>query len=152
MLAYAGSVSIERTWRSNGQDVNRKVKFSDISNIGKALDDGWVITFPQGTTTPFKPVRKGTAFLIKQYKPIVVPIVIDGFRRSFDKKGLRVKKKNILQSFTIKKPLDIDYENDSTEDIVNQIAHAIEQHESFLKVIPQDELNKVNELNKKREF
>jgi 1-acyl-sn-glycerol-3-phosphate acyltransferase len=152
MLAYAGSVSIERTWRSNGQDVNRKVKFIDISNIGKALDDGWVITFPQGTTTPFKPVRKGTAFLIKQYKPIVVPIVIDGFRRSFDKKGLRVKKKNILQSFTIKKPLDIDYENDSTEDIVNQIAHAIEQHESFLKVIPQDELNKVNELNKKREF
>ena len=152
MLAYAGSVSIERTWRSNGQDVNRKVKFSDISNIGKALDDGWVITFPQGTTTPFKPVRKGTAFLIKQYKPIVVPIVIDGFRRSFDKKGLRVKKKNILQSFTIKKPLDIDYENDSTEDIVNQIAHAIEQHESFLKVIPQNELNKLNELNKKREF
>lgn len=133
-------------------DINRKVKFSDISNIGKALDDGWVITFPQGTTTPFKPVRKGTAFLIKQYKPIVVPIVIDGFRRSFDKKGLRVKKKNILQSFTIKKPLDIDYENDSTEDIVNQIAHAIEQHESFLKVIPQNELNKVNELNKKREF
>ena len=57
-----------------------------------------------------------------------------------------------MQSFTIKKPLDIDYENDSTEDIVNQIAHAIEQHESFLKVIPQNELNKVNELNKKREF
>jgi hypothetical protein len=57
-----------------------------------------------------------------------------------------------LQSFTIKKPLNIDYENDSTEDIVNQIAHAIEQHESFLKVIPQNELNKVNELNKKREF
>ena len=55
MLAYAGSVSIERTWRSNGEDVNRKVKFSDISNIGKALNDGWVITFPQGTTTPFKP-------------------------------------------------------------------------------------------------
>ena len=152
MLAYAGSVSIERTWRSNGQDVNRKVKFSDISNIGKALDDGWVITFPQGTTTPFKPVRKGTAFLIKQYKPIVVPIVIDGFRRSFDKKGLRVKKKNILQSFTIKKPLDIDYENDSTEDIVNQIAHAIEQHESFLKVIPQNELSSETELNKEREF
>ena len=28
----------------------------------------------------------------------------------------------------------------------------LEQHESFLKVIPQNELNKVNELNKKREF
>ncbi len=51
-----------------------------------------VITFPQGTTKSFKPVRKGTAHIIKQYKPIVVPIVIDGFRRSFDRKGLRTKK------------------------------------------------------------
>ena len=152
ILAYAGSVSIERTWRSNGEDVNRKVKFSDISNIGKALDDGWVITFPQGTTTPFKPVRKGTAFLIKQYKPVVVPIVIDGFRRSFDKKGLRVKKKNILQTMTIKKPLKIDYDKESTDEIINKIAHSIEQHETFLKVIPQKELKKENELNKKREF
>ena len=64
ILAYAGSVSIERTWRSKGEDIKRGVKFSDISNIGKALNDGWVITFPQGTTTPFKPIRKGTAHLI----------------------------------------------------------------------------------------
>ena len=84
IMAYAGSVSIERTWRSKGEDVKRQVKMSDISKIGTALNDGWVITFPQGTTTPFKPIRKGTAFIIKQYKPIVIPIVIDGFRRSFD--------------------------------------------------------------------
>ena len=152
ILAYAGSVSIERTWRSNGEDVNRKVKFSDISNIGVALNDGWVITFPQGTTTPFKPVRKGTAFLIKKYKPIVVPIVIDGFRRAYDKKGLRVKKKNILQTMTIKKPLDIDFENDSTDDIISKVGFSIEQDKSFLKVISQTELTKQNELNKKREF
>ena len=152
ILAYAGSVSIERTWRSNGEDVNRKVKFSDISNIGVALNDGWVITFPQGTTTPFKPVRKGTAFLIKKYKPIVVPIVIDGFRRAYDKKGLRVKKKNILQTMTIKKPLDIDFEIDSTDDIISKVGFSIEQDKSFLKVIPQTELTKENELNKKREF
>ena len=114
ILAYAGSVSIERTWRSKGEDVKRQVKMSDISKIGTALDDGWVITFPQGTTTPFKPIRKGTAFIIKKYKPIVIPIVIDGFRRSFDKKGLRIKKKNILQSMEIKEALDIDYDNDST--------------------------------------
>ena len=39
-----------------------------------------------GTTTPFKPVRKGTAFLIKQYKPVVVPIVIDGLEDRLIKK------------------------------------------------------------------
>ena len=107
---------------------------SDVENIGIALADGWVITFPQGTTSPWKPIRKGTAHLIKQYKPIVVPIVIDGFRRSFDKKGINIKKKGIQQSMIIKPPLQIDYENDTVEQIVAQIEMAIEQHESFLKV------------------
>ena len=134
ILAYAGSVSIERTWRSEGKNIKRKVRFSDISNIGKALDDGWAITFPQGTTTPFKPLRKGTAFLIKQFKPVVVPIVIDGFRRSFDKRGLRIKKKNVIQKMKIKKPIRIDYENDTTDEIINKIAFSIEQHSSFSKV------------------
>ncbi|MBD3862447.1 MAG: 1-acyl-sn-glycerol-3-phosphate acyltransferase [Olleya marilimosa] len=152
IFAYTGSISIERTWRSEGKDVNRQVKMSDISAIKKALDDGWVVTFPQGTTTPFKPIRKGTAHIIKRHKPIVVPIVIDGFRRSFDKKGLRIKKKNVYQSFEIKEPLKIDYENDSIADIVEQIEYAIEQHPSFLKVIPQEELLAQEELNKQREF
>ncbi len=152
ILAYVGSISIERTWRAKGEDVNRQVKMSDISNISKALDDGWVITFPQGTTTPFKPIRKGTAHIIKRYKPIVVPIVIDGFRRSFDKKGLRIKKKNIMQSFEIKQPLEIDYENESIASIVEKIEYAIEQHPSFLKVIPQAELALQEELNKKRKW
>tara|TARA_B100000131_G_scaffold225733_1_gene217334 strand:- start:53 stop:850 length:798 start_codon:yes stop_codon:yes gene_type:complete len=150
IMAYAGSVSIERTWRSDGQEINRQVKMSDVSKIGIALNDGWVITFPQGTTTPFKPIRKGTAFIIKKYKPIVIPIVIDGFRRSFDKKGIRIKKKNILQSMEIKSPLKIDYENDSTEEIVKKIEFAIEQHPSFLKVISEEDLKIQQELNTKR--
>lgn len=153
IFAYAGSVSIDRTWRSNGKNVNRQVKNSDISNIGKALKDGWVITFPQGTTTAFKPIRRGTAHIIKTYKPTVVPIVIDGFRRSFDKKGLVIKKRNVLQSMVIKEPLDIDYENEEVNDIVEKIQFAIEQHPSFLKVISVAEYAKQEEeLNKKREF
>ncbi|MBT8258058.1 MAG: 1-acyl-sn-glycerol-3-phosphate acyltransferase [Bacteroidia bacterium] len=152
IMAYAGSISIDRTWRAAGKNVNRQVKMSDISNIKKALDDGWVITFPQGTTTPFKPIRKGTAHIIKQYKPIVVPIVIDGFRRSFDKKGLRIKKKNILQSMEVKAPLEIDYENESIQSIVEKIEYAIEQHPSFLKVVSKEELHEKEELNKQREW
>lgn len=150
ILAYAGSISIDRTWRAAGKDVNRQVKMSDITNIKKALDDGWVITFPQGTTTPFKPIRKGTAHIIKHYKPIVVPIVIDGFRRSFDKKGLRIKKKNILQTFEIKEPLQIDYDNETIPEIVEKIEYAIEQHPSFLKVVSKEELAEREELNKQR--
>jgi 1-acyl-sn-glycerol-3-phosphate acyltransferase len=152
ILAYAGSISIERTWRAAGKDVNRQVKMSDISNIGKALDDGWVITFPQGTTTPFKPMRKGTAHIIKKYKPVVIPIVIDGFRRSFDKKGLMIKKKGILQSMVIKPPLEIDYQNESPEEIIKKIQYAIEQHSSFLKVLSPDEIEEQEKLNKQREW
>ena len=153
IMAYAGSISIERTWREKGKDVKKQVKMSDVSNITKALEDGWVITFPQGTTTPFKPIRRGTAHIIRENKPIVIPVVIDGFRRSFDKKGLIIKKRGILQSMVIKKPLEIDYEKDSIDDIVKMIEFAIEQHPSFLKVNQVEEYHKSETaLNKKREF
>lgn len=152
ILAYAGSISVERTWRAEGKDVNRQVKMSDISNIGKALDDGWVITFPQGTTTPWKPLRKGTAHIIKKYKPIVVPVVIDGFRRSFDKKGLRIKKKGILQSMVIKEPLDIDYDDESFDSIIEKLGHAIEQDPSYLKVISKADLKALEEENRLRKW
>ena len=154
ILSYVGSISVERTWRAGGKDVEekREVNPNDTENIRIALEDGWVITFPQGTTKSFKPVRKGTAHIIKQYKPIVVPIVIDGFRRSFDKKGLRLKKKNILQSFIIKEPLVIDYDNETIEEIVEKIEYAIEQHPSFLKVIPAEEIEENERLHKLRKY
>lgn len=152
ILAYAGAITVSRTWREKGKEIDREVNLKDTENIGIALDDGWVITFPQGTTKPWKPIRKGTAHIIKNYKPIVVPIVIDGFRRSFDKKGLRIKKRGILQSFEIKEPLVIDYENDSIEKIVEQLEYAIEQHPSFLKVIPTEEIEAEEELNKTRKW
>lgn len=152
ILAYTGSISIERTWREKGKEVNKQVKMSDVSNITKALNDGWVITFPQGTTKPWKPIRRGTAHIIKKNQPIVVPIVIDGFRRSFDKKGIRIKKRGILQTMEIKKPLEIDYENETVHDIVEKLEYAIEQHPSFLKVIPSQEIQSQEELNKEREW
>ena len=152
LMAYAGAITVERTWREKGKEVQRDVNLSDTENIGIALDDGWVITFPQGTTKPFKPIRKGTAHIIKKYKPIVIPIVIDGFRRSFDKKGIMIKKRGILQSFQIKEPLVIDYENESIEEIVEKLEYAIEQHPSFLKVLSQEELEAMEELNKERQW
>ena len=82
----------------------------------------------------------------------MIPIVIDGFRRSFDKKGLMIKKKGILQSMIIKEPLQIDYEKDSVEDILEQIQHAIEQHKSFLKVIPKEEIEAQEKLNQLRKW
>ncbi|MGA1030335.1 MAG: lysophospholipid acyltransferase family protein [Flavobacteriaceae bacterium] len=152
ILAYAGSVSIERTWREAGKDIKRPVKMSDVKNIGTALHDGWVISFPQGTTRPFQPVRRGTAHIIKTHKPIVIPIVIDGFRRSFDKKGLLIKKRGILQSMVIKPPMEIDYDQETPDAIIEKIQYAIEQHPSFLKVIPKEELEAQRQLDKQRRW
>ena len=61
--------------------------------------------------------------------------------------------RGILQSMVIKKPMDIDYENDTVEQIVEKLQFAIEQHPSFLKVTKEDDYYKSEkELNKKREF
>ena len=127
ILSYAGSIPIERTWRDGGKDVVRSVNKVNIKAINSALEDGWVITFPQGTTKPWMPVRKGTAHIIKTNRPIVIPIVIDGFRRSFDRKGLYLKKRGVNQKLEVKPPLDIDYDNDTLDNIVQKIGESIEQ-------------------------
>ena len=127
ILSYAGSIPIERTWRDGGKDVVRSVNKVNIKAINSALKDGWVITFPQGTTKPWMPVRKGTAHIIKTNRPVVIPIVIDGFRRSFDRKGLYLKKRGVNQKLEVKPPLDIDYDNDTLDSIVQKIGESIEQ-------------------------
>ena len=127
ILSYTGAISISRTWRNKNENIDRPVNLDDVGNISKALKNGWLITFPQGTTKPFSPIRKGTAHIIMNNKPIVVPIIIDGFRRSFDKTGLRIKKKGIQQSIRIMDPVKFDYKKDSIETITEKIATSIGQ-------------------------
>jgi 1-acyl-sn-glycerol-3-phosphate acyltransferase len=126
LLALAGSISIKRTWRAAGKTVDRGVDPRDIENIRKAIQYGWVITFPQGTTKPFAPGRRGTAHIIKDTQPIVVPVVIDGFRRAFDKKGLYLRKRNTTLSLTFKKPLELHPDEDA-QALLDRIMDAIEQ-------------------------
>jgi 1-acyl-sn-glycerol-3-phosphate acyltransferase len=126
LLALSGAVTVQRSWRANGQNVRRKVSKQDTKNIDMALEDGWVITFPQGTTAPYAVGRKGTAIMVKNHECIVVPVVIDGFRRAFDKKGLRTKKTKTELKMRVKEPLKIDY-SDTVEAIMDQIMEAIEQ-------------------------
>ena len=55
-----------------------------------------------------------------------------------------------MQSFIIKEPLEIDYENETIEQIVEKVEYAIEQHPSFLKVIPTEILDEQAKLDKDR--
>jgi 1-acyl-sn-glycerol-3-phosphate acyltransferase len=131
LFALAGALTVKRTWKKDGAEVRRGLDPSDTRKIARALSDSWVITFPQGTTKPFAPGRKGTAYIIKQNRPIVVPVVINGFWRAFNKKGLRFKKTGTALTVTFKKPLQIDYDA-PTEDILQQIMDAIEQSKKFM--------------------
>ena len=124
LLALAGSVSIKRTWREAGKEVSRGVDPRDLENIRKAIQVGWVITFPQGTTKPFAPGRRGTAHIISDLNPTVVPVVVDGFRRGFDRKGLRVKMRRVELKLRFKEPLE--FAPDATpQQILDQVMVAI---------------------------
>ncbi|HLX93098.1 MAG TPA: lysophospholipid acyltransferase family protein [Puia sp.] len=131
LFTLAGALTVKRTWNRGSKEVRKGLDPSDTRKITRALDNNWVITFPQGTTKPFAPGRKGTALIIKQKKPIVVPVVINGFWRAFNKKGLRFKKKGTQLSVTFKEPLKIDYDANS-ETILSQVMDAIEQSKAFM--------------------
>jgi 1-acyl-sn-glycerol-3-phosphate acyltransferase len=127
IFSLAGSILVERSWRAEGQNVQRNVDMSAGDNVSKGLNYGWVISFPQGTTSPFAPIRKGTAHIIKQNNPVVVPVVINGFRRAFNKTGLKYKRRNTDLTVKFKKPIYFK-EDDSLEFITAKIEEIIEQN------------------------
>lgn len=131
IFTLAGALTVKRTWKKDGAEVRRGLDPSDTRKIQRALGKNWVITFPQGTTKPFAPGRKGTAYIIKLMQPVVVPVVIQGFWRAFNKKGLKFKKKGVLLSVTFKAPLVIDY-NAPAEVILSQVMEGIEQSKDYM--------------------
>jgi 1-acyl-sn-glycerol-3-phosphate acyltransferase len=131
ILSLVGALTVKRTWKKDGLEVRKSLDPSDTRKIERALNNNWVITFPQGTTKPFAPGRRGTAFIIKHHQPIVVPVVISGYWRAFNKKGLKFKKKGTLLSVTFKAPLEIDY-NDTCENILEQVMDSIEQSNKYM--------------------
>ena len=108
VFSYAGAVTVRRAWRRKGEDVKGNSDIKAPAKIKKALRDGWVINFPQGTTAPNAPIRKGSANIIKALKPIVVPVKIAGFRKAFGKKGLSFKTKGNQLRISIGEPIQFE--------------------------------------------
>jgi 1-acyl-sn-glycerol-3-phosphate acyltransferase len=146
LFSLAGAILVDRSWRAEGVNIKREIDSSAGDNVAKALKSGWVISFPQGTTSPYAPIRKGTAHIILTNRPIVVPVVINGFRRAFNKTGLKYKRRNTLLSVKFKKPIYFD-ESHSLEYITKTVEEIIEQN------IPEmiAEWNALKELAKKGE-
>jgi 1-acyl-sn-glycerol-3-phosphate acyltransferase len=130
-FTLAGALTVKRTWSDGGKEIRRGLDPSDTRKIFDALKNNWVITFPQGTTKAFAPGRKGTAHIIKQTNPIIIPVVINGFSRAFNKKGLVIKRKGTPLTVRFKEPLQIDI-TQPNEIIMEQIMDAIEQSKKFM--------------------
>lgn len=126
LFSLAGAILVERSWRAKGENVKREVDNSASENVSKALKFGWVVSFPQGTTKAYAPIRKGTAHIIQENNPIVVPVVINGFRRAFNKTGLGYKVRNTQLTVRFKDPIYFN-ESQSLEEIVEKVKYIIEQ-------------------------
>lgn len=126
LFELAGSITVKRTWNEGSKEVRQGLDPSDTRKIDRALKKSWVINFPQGTTKAFAEGRKGTVLLIKQNKPIVIPIVISGFNKAFDKKGLKMIKRGTALSVKFKAPIQIDY-TATNDEIMETIMLAIGQ-------------------------
>ena len=125
LLTYAGAVLVQRSWRDSGESVSREIRSEDPNNIKLALEDGWVITFPRGTTDNSKPIRKGTAHIIKSNTPLVVPIKISGFNNVFQRNGLKVINRKKEFSIEIMKPLRKGITDNSIEQITTELENII---------------------------
>ncbi len=140
LFTLAGALTVKRTWNAEAKETRKGLDPSDTRKITRALQENWVITFPQGTTKPFAPGRKGTVLIIKQNKPIVIPVVINGFWRAFNKTGLKLRKKGTILSVKFKAPLVIDYDA-RTEDILAQLMDAIEQSKTYMPAAKTETIN-----------
>ncbi len=125
LLTYAGAVLVQRSWRDSGESVSRDIRSEDPDKIKLALKDGWVITFPRGTTDNSKPIRKGTAHIIKNNDPLIVPVNLIGFKDVFQRNGLKVINRKKFFSIEIMKPLQIDITKKSIEEITKELEKLI---------------------------
>ncbi len=138
LFTLGGALTVKRTWNAETNETRKGLDPSDTRKITRALEKNWIITFPQGTTRPFAPGRKGTVLIIKQTKPIVIPVVIDGFNRAFNKTGLKLMKKGTVLSVKFKEPMVIDFDA-SSEDILAQLMDAIEQSKYYMMAGKQED-------------
>lgn len=81
LFTKAGGVTFRRSFREGGKEVNRPVDLEGVARLEEAIEKGWLLHFPAGTTQPGAPLRRGIAQILHRTKAVAVPVRVDGFRR-----------------------------------------------------------------------
>ncbi|HEV8267799.1 MAG TPA: lysophospholipid acyltransferase family protein, partial [Thermoanaerobaculia bacterium] len=106
LLTKAGGVTFRRSFREGGVDVKRPVDLEGVARLETAIEKGWLLHFPAGTTQKGAPLRPGVAQLLHRTQAIAVPVRVDGFRELLVHKQLPGKVFRKVR-MTIHPPLDL---------------------------------------------
>ena len=80
LMTLAGGVTFRRSFREGGVDVNRPVDMDGVARVEEAIQGGWLLHFPAGTTRKGAPLRSGVSRLLHNTKAVALPVRVDGFR------------------------------------------------------------------------
>ncbi len=81
VMRLAGSVTFRRSFRDGGDEVSRPVDLDGVGRLREAIQNGWLLHFPAGTTKPGAPLRSGVARILHSTRAVAVPVRVDGFRK-----------------------------------------------------------------------
>ncbi len=80
LFTKVGGVTFRRSFREGGREVARPVDLEGVARVEEAIEKGWLLHFPAGTTQPGAPLRKGVAQILHRTRAVAVPVRVDGFR------------------------------------------------------------------------
>ena len=80
LMTLVGGVTFRRSFREAGEDVRRAVDLEGVARVEEAIQDGWLLHFPAGTTKKGAPLRGGVTRLLHNTKAVALPLRVEGFR------------------------------------------------------------------------
>ena len=80
LMTLVGGVTFKRSFREAGEDVRRAVDLEGVARVEEAIQDGWLLHFPAGTTKKGAPLRGGVTRLLHNTKAVALPLRVEGFR------------------------------------------------------------------------
>jgi 1-acyl-sn-glycerol-3-phosphate acyltransferase len=116
LMNVVGTILVKREHTNTDVSDTSRKKFNieAFKKMEKALNEGALIFFPQGTTKSKARIQSGTFKIIRENNPIIVPVVTKNFDIRYGKKGIFVNDHKETLNVTFKEPFQ--FPKDSTNE------------------------------------